>query len=865
MVLGVFLMPQKSRAQIALSYTDTTLCPGETIEMCAALLGQTSTLNSDDNFSEIVPIGFPFNFFGNTYTKIVASGNGFITFDTTLASPVNGPWYYGQTPTQERNSIFAAFADWYLPNGGEIRYQHFGSPGSRKFIIEWCNIPAFLSGVCATQKVVTQLILYETTNVIEIHTTQLPILSGGCPTASPNNRVVQGVKNATGTATFFTTNRDPSGPLAANWGNTGITNDARRYSPDTNATGGFIYNIDSIPYSPFIILDSLYSSILKWYDPLQPTSPVATGSCATVTPDGSQDYYLVAFNGYGGCLNTLVDIVDTVFIHYGSKYDTLDVNICQGDTYNFHGRILDHSGVFDTSFINTGGCDSFIHLDLHVNPLPIPTLTDTNANQFFCRGAAATLSIAQPSPNYSYQWKRNGQNAQGGSNASLTTTNSGDYQLFVTTVKGCKDSSTVVHLEKDTVAIDFDILPLPGCSSDTIQIVNHSEPGTYEWNFGDGSYPPDTTRNPRHIYAQQGTYTVQLIMQDTLSCKDSLMRIVDLNHPLEAAFTVDKDSVCQDDGTVVHFTDQSIGASDYQWSFGDGDVAGGLIRNPTHQYSLAGNLTARLVISDTLGCHDTAIQNIYVDSIPFLHLLSNKTEICTGEQLQLHLNYLSETAQETHWELGDGVNWEDTKEEATHGYDQSGAYSVIATVDYPVCPSTSDTLLITVYDLPQVNLGNDSVLCLQGEPILLKNLADNPSPLTEYLWSTGDTTTTLSVVHPGTYSLTATISDCSTTESVTIEKDCYTDVPNAFTPNGDGNNDYFFPRQYLSSGVNALTLSIYNRWGQKVFETNKTDGRGWDGRFNGEPQPSGVYIYQINLIYHNGRTEKYSGNVTLLR
>jgi gliding motility-associated-like protein len=110
-----------------------------------------------------------------------------------------------------------------------------------------------------------------------------------------------------------------------------------------------------------------------------------------------------------------------------------------------------------------------------------------------------------------------------------------------------------------------------------------------------------------------------------------------------------------------------------------------------------------------------------------------------------------------------------------------------------------------------------------------------------------------------------TIDQCSTTDEIIVVKDCIIDVPNSFTPNGDGVNDYFFPRQLLSNGVASFTMGIYNRWGQKIFETRKSNGRGWDGRFNDKPQPMGVYVYDIRVIMKNGRAEAYTGNVTLLR
>ena len=96
-------------------------------------------------------------------------------------------------------------------------------------------------------------------------------------------------------------------------------------------------------------------------------------------------------------------------------------------------------------------------------------------------------------------------------------------------------------------------------------------------------------------------------------------------------------------------------------------------------------------------------------------------------------------------------------------------------------------------------------------------------------------------------------------------KNCYVDIPNSFTPNGDGTNDYFLPRQLMAKGLNKFRMSVYNRWGQLMFETEQVNGRGWDGRFNDKEQPVGVYVYLIEASFENGVTEKYQGNVTLLR
>jgi gliding motility-associated-like protein len=69
----------------------------------------------------------------------------------------------------------------------------------------------------------------------------------------------------------------------------------------------------------------------------------------------------------------------------------------------------------------------------------------------------------------------------------------------------------------------------------------------------------------------------------------------------------------------------------------------------------------------------------------------------------------------------------------------------------------------------------------------------------------------------------------------------------------------------LSDGLTSFSMQVFNRWGQLIFETKQTDGRGWDGKFNDVPQPQGVFVYIIEASFADGRTEKYQGNVTLLR
>jgi gliding motility-associated-like protein len=344
-------------------------------------------------------------------------------------------------------------------------------------------------------------------------------------------------------------------------------------------------------------------------------------------------------------------------------------------------------------------------------------------------------------------------------------------------------------------------------------------------------------------------------------CVDSILKIVDVRHPLIAAFAPSDDSVCQDSGIPVQFSDGSTGATGWNWDFNDGTTS--TLQNPSHIFTLAGNRTVRLVINDDIPCYDTVYHTIYVDSLPFLSFVTDKHSICVGEQVHFTPDYLN-TALSLNWNFGDGVYWKQNSATA-HSFDQPGTYWVTLAADFPVCADLERRDSVVVNALPVVNLGPDSVLCLDGPSIRVTDVNNASDPTISWLWSTGATGSFIDIVHPGLYTVTATRGDCSTSENVIVNKDCYTDIPNAFSPNGDGNNDYFYPRQLLTQGVTAFTMTVFNRWGQKVFETTKPNGRGWDGKFNEKDQPMGVYIYQIRAVMKNGRIEEYNGNVTLVR
>jgi hypothetical protein len=104
---------------------------------------------------------------------------------------------------------------------------------------------------------------------------------------------------------------------------------------------------------------------------------------------------------------------------------------------------------------------------------------------------------------------------------------------------------------------------------------------------------------------------------------------------------------------------------------------------------------------------------------------------------------------------------------------------------------------------------------------------------------------------------------CIATDSIDVyvSLESILDVPNAFSPGSQPNAEIKIVRRGLAT---LKYFRIFNRWGVKVFETSNID-EGWDGQYNGSPQPMGVYVYMLEAYTNTGRRIVKQGNITLLR
>ncbi len=171
-----------------------------------------------------------------------------------------------------------------------------------------------------------------------------------------------------------------------------------------------------------------------------------------------------------------------------------------------------------------------------------------------------------------------------------------------------------------------------------------------------------------------------------------------------------------------------------------------------------------------------------------------------------------------------------------------------------------DTHTLTIWPRPAINLGNDTMLCAANELLL-----DAGEKGTFYKWSNGATSQTI-MAHDGDRQIWVNVSDangCVGADTINIlqcSPQQKLEIANAFTPNGDGHNDYWQIKGYQN--YPNMTIKIYDRWGNEVFRSDHGYDKPWDGNSGGKNMPTGAYYYVIKL---GDGSKQITGSLTLIR
>jgi gliding motility-associated-like protein len=196
--------------------------------------------------------------------------------------------------------------------------------------------------------------------------------------------------------------------------------------------------------------------------------------------------------------------------------------------------------------------------------------------------------------------------------------------------------------------------------------------------------------------------------------------------------------------------------------------------------------------------------------------------------------------------------WNDMDTSLVKSVDQKGIYIIEA--KHQFC-SNFDTLNLQFLSRPIFTLGSDTTLC--GTKILSTNETGR------FAWSTGQSTPTISVQRPGLYWLQVVRNQCAYRDSIQLSPcgNLNYFIPNSFSPNGDNKNEVF---QITVNNIKEIEFTVFNRWGEIMFQSS-TDLAEWDGKYQGEICPQGVYYFYATFIAWNGQIVNEKGSINLLR
>jgi gliding motility-associated-like protein len=424
----------------------------------------------------------------------------------------------------------------------------------------------------------------------------------------------------------------------------------------------------------------------------------------------------------------------------------------------------------------------------------------------------------------SYRWQ------DGSSDSTFLVTQPGMYHITVT--DACN------NIFKDTVIVTA-APPVPlsigpdktKCNNDTLHISAPAGFINYAWS---PNYNINNTNSQNVIISPAVDTTYYIKAEKTPGCFgfDTIRIKVNTSPPINLGNDA---SFCNGDSIVLN---AGTGFSTYQWSNG--------ISSQINAVKAAGTYSVKATTLQGCTSYDT-LKVLNVFSNPVIRL-SKDTGLCIGTSRLLDPGSYS------------SYLWNTGSTSRTISVNNTGIYTVTVT-DNNGCKGKDSSRITVLYPNPSSFLPLDTSICSYGKLDL--------SPLSNYqtyLWSNNSITKTISISLPGIYWLTVKdANQCTGTDSIKVLlKECLKGfyMPNAFTPDGNNLNDELKP--FLFGNVKTYTFTIYNRWGQVVFQTSDRF-RGWDGTFKGIAQDPASYTWKCSYQLEGEQPVIKKGTAILIR
>ena len=614
----------------------------------------------------------------------------------------------------------------------------------------------------------------------------------------------------------------------------------------------------------------------------------SNGTTGTTNASLSSGTYTVTLTDYNGCTATAtatlinpaqltISITQTGDVScFGGNDGFIEVT-SSGGTGNlsyawtpggFTTEDIQNIGAASYSVIvsDQNGCSATAQVTINEPPvLTVDIISVTDASCYGYNDGALEAQASGGTGNYTVQWF-----PSGGSNLTANLLTAGLYTITVTDQNNCSASDQASVSEPALFTVQASVSDNNIClgESTDLDVTNNGGVGNinYVWN--------NTLQGTQHsVSPTQGTYYV-IAATDEQNCIawDSVWVMV---NPLpQISFTFN--NACENQ--TVNFVNNSTIAlgtiANYQWDFGNNSGTSNL-DNPSYSYTNNGTYVISLTAISDQGCISSSQQNLQIFDTPAPSFSADITQGCVP--LCVNFSDASQVMNASVNSWGWSANSQQISASQNPGYcfQNPGTYDIML----EITSSQGCSNLIVLNDYIQVYPNPISEFTISSNSIPFSNpiveFTDASLLANSWLWNFGDGYSASNVQNgthsypdTGNYCITLTVSTsqgCTdqTIRCLNIFPDFNIYIPNTFTPNGDKMNDYFYVH---GNGIKALTMLIFNRWGELIYETADVQV-GWNGliRNSQTEAAQGVYNYKIEVTDHKNEIHTFYGNVNLIR
>lgn len=495
-----------------------------------------------------------------------------------------------------------------------------------------------------------------------------------------------------------------------------------------------------------------------------------------------------------------------------------------------------------------------------------------------CETAPATFTDQSTGNVAGWSWSFGDGTSAAAQNTSHTYSAAGTYsvQLTVSSSQGCVDSVAKQLTIYPVPVVDFAVAPASGCVPLHVVLNDQSSIATGNnaaWHWQMATLFSDTLPNANFNFTTYGTYPVTLTVTSNLGCTDSVTKPVTV-YPMPAVdFTASPAAGCMPLSVSFSNLSSIANGSNLNCNWQIGGLATSQQPNESFNFTTQGTYPVTLTVTSENGCTDSVTKPVTVYPTPVVDFAAVPADGCVP--LNITLSDLSSIA------TGSNVAWNwqietlpaVTQQNAQVSFATAGNYDVSLRVTSDMgCETTlTRSSFVVAHPNPSAEFApNPQETELLYSEIKFADLSTGNPVQWNWQFGTGDGSAlqnpSYNYQYMGNFAVWLEVANqygCTDTIShtVIIHEASTVFIPNAFTPNGDGNNDTW---GVIATNVKLMELKVFDRIGEKVFETNDLN-KWWDGTFKGKPLPPGVYVYVCSLVNLQNVSRNMKGSLTLLK